>query len=66
MVKTIVESNGKIKEMERKWSDVLKQHLNSIDKNKEVAIEAKTLIEKIHQIREEENRKKQCHSHWCS
>ena len=57
MVKTIVESNGKIKEMERKWSDVLKQNLKSIDKNKEVAIEAKTLIEKIHQIREEENRK---------
>ena len=46
MVKTIVESNGKIKEMERKWSDVLRQNLKSIDKNKEVAIEAKTLIEK--------------------
>ena len=40
MVKTIVESNGRIKEMEKKWSDVLEQNLKNIDKNKEIAVKA--------------------------
>ena len=40
MVKTIVESNGRIKKMEKKWSDVLEQNLKNIDKNKEIAVKA--------------------------
>ena len=57
MVKTIAEHNDKLCEMEKKWSDIVKQNLVNIDKNKEIAVEAKMLMKRNHEIREEENRK---------
>ena len=56
MVKTIAEHSDKLCEMEKKWSDIVKQNLVNIDKNKEIAVEAKMLIERNRE-REEENRK---------
>ena len=46
MVTTIVESNNRIKELKRRWCDVLKQNLKNVDKNKEIAVEPNTLLEK--------------------
>lgn len=57
MVKEIVEQSSKMSEIEKKWTDVLMQNQDSIDKNKKVAAEAKSLMEKSHQVREEESRK---------
>jgi len=51
IVKVIVEQSHKSSEMEQKWSDVVKQNLENIDKNKQIAADAKTLIEKSHQLR---------------
>ena len=46
MVTTIVESNNRIKELKRRWCDVLKQNLKNIDKNKDIPVEANTLLKK--------------------
>ena len=56
-MKTIAEHNDKLCEMEKEWSDTVKQNLVNMIKNKEIAVEAKLLMEGNHEIREEENRK---------
>ena len=65
MVKTIVESNGRIKQMERRWCSVFKQSLKNINKNKEIAVKANTLLEKRLSNPGGREQKKQCHRHWC-
>jgi hypothetical protein len=44
-------------EVEKKWSDVLKRNTENINKNTQVAQQAKILMEQSHQLKEEENRK---------
>ena len=65
MVTTIVESNDLIKELERRWCDVLKQNLKNIDKNKDIPVEANTLLKKRLSNLGGREQKKQCPRHWC-
>ena len=57
MVKSFTLNSNHLQEIERKWSDVLKQNTENINKNIHVAQQAKTLMEKSHQLQEEESRK---------
>ena len=44
-------------EFESKWSDALKENMENLSKNIQVAQQSKTLLAKSHQMKKEENRK---------
>lgn len=58
IVKTIAENhNSSLDQVKSEWSDMLKKNMEGINKNAHFAQQAKNLMEKSHQLREEENRK---------